>query len=416
VSLDFFSAHPHVVGEAEFLQIVDSGAHEFCPLPFLLCLRHIAVHSAACRILVQRGVVGALLSQLTSGGDHALTYEILRLFGQMGECGDDVVCLLVANGLCNSFAIFVEDMVSRPVELMWDHCELFVCLVDAISSFVNAADELSVSLFITICKEFPAVIDRQPMPCFHHLYIRALLRFVTRLYIGADPAILESCASVAPFVVEALSSQDVTIQELALTALIAITGQESDHYLDIVIDSPFFAMIPTLFDPQCRPLACLLLRNFAASKNLDYAAMVLDRPVLAFLESVIDTGSFASKQKAYIVMCYLFMVMPEECWTFFNEERCKEIVDLLIESSDPGFLRADVNVINLLLTREERRCAAALERSKVAAALEEAMLMEALERFETDDEEFAQLIEITKVNFCGALVYDRLQCAQPAVM
>jgi hypothetical protein len=408
-SLDFFSAHPEVVGEDEFIRIVDSGADKLCPLPFLLCLRHIAVNDAAHRILVERGVVGALLWHLTSGANVDLTCEILRLLGQIGGCSGDTARLLISNGICNSFAIIVDQMVSRPVELAWDHSELFVCLVDAISSFVAATDDLSISLFIRICKEFPAVMARQPIPSLIHLYVRALLKFVTQLYIDADPAVLPHCAVVAPFVVGALSNDDVTIQELALTTLIAMTGHESDDYLDIIIDSPFFAMVPTLLDAECRPLACLVLRNFAASTNLDYVAMVLDRPVLAFLESVIDNDSFASKQKAYIVMCYLMMAMPDECEPFFTEQRCKELVDLLIESSDVGFLIAAVTVINLLLRREERRCAAALERNKVAAAFAEAGLIETLDRFETDDEGFAELIDITKINFDGALICNGLQ-------
>jgi hypothetical protein len=137
--------------------------------------------------------------------------------------------------------------------------------------------------------------------------------------------------------------------------------------------------------------------------------MVLHRPVLAFLESVIDNDSFASKQKAYIVMCYLMMAMPDDCGPFFTEQRCKELVDLLIAASGVGFLMAAVTVINLLLMREEEGCSAALERNKVAAAFAEAGLIETLDRFKRDDERFAQLIDITKINFRAALMYEGLQ-------
>jgi len=410
-TIDFASAHPSFVGPVEFDRLLSSRCWELLPVPFVNCLRKIAVHDAACEVLFQRGFVAEILSHCSLSSSPDLVCSILKLFGSMAKRSERSATLLVAGGIFNSFSPLIERLISAPIDspaAAYDHSMLFDALLRSVASFVRLADEFSLASFVRICQEFPRLVENLGENSYRHLYVRRLLRFAIALFVNGEDAILRRCEDIVPFALGHLEADDSSIRELSLLAAVAVSGQADDHYLDLV--SSVLGVIPGVTEPGCRKVACLVLRNFAAAMDLSYVRKLMDPGILAMIGSAMEDDPFIVKQSAYLAACYLMAAMPDEFEPFLIETpaRVGGLVGVLTECSDPAFQRAVVTCMLALFRREEARCQRQLGRNRIAQLLWEADVREALESIDTEDAAFAELIGLLKVEIEGAVILDRI--------
>jgi hypothetical protein len=300
-----------------------------------------------------------------------------------------------------------EFCIGRPIEgagvaFFNDQMDVFRALLKVGAWFVRESDVF----FERVCREGPLVIQRfaSALPRVVHLCIRSLLKFARAVYLETNSS------ELIQFVVSQLENEDASIQELAMTAIVAFSGRDDDEFLVILIGSDILTLLPHLTDSRSREVACLVLRNFAASRDMAMVDHVFDPPVWEFLTEVFEKDHFAAKQRAYFVISYCIIADSPQIRTFFtdNPDRYSDFLGTLIESSDWHFLMSAMMALLILVREEEHKCTRSGRKNITASLLVQAGLDDFLHGFTTPDKDLSEMRDLLRDIIDQALIYDRL--------
>jgi hypothetical protein len=281
-----------------------------------------------------------------------------------------------------------------------DQADLFCALLKASAHFVRHSPDFCGRA----CADFPAAIGRFALhlPFVVHLCVRRLLKWAVALY--AETATVE----LIEFVAFHLSSADLSLQALAVQALVAFSGRPEDSYLDLVVDCGFLEMLPHLTFGPSRALACLVLRNFAASREIAVLQQITTPPVLDFLGSVADDDAFSGKQRAYAVVCYLVIAGCPEMHAFLTEKRFRDLVGVLTESAETNFLAAALLAIQIIVSDEECHSSKTSTKNGIVELLIDAGILEFLADVAPTDRTMLELRDRLSDTIEQVVIYDRL--------
>jgi hypothetical protein len=408
-ALHFFTINSNLIHDTEFRIILNSAASRSLRLiqPFFQFLKATSIHPELCHFLIETGFLGHVISQIDPSTNPVLTISGLNLIASIAKHCHASIPFLYSNGIFDCFSEISEFCVAPPpagsgLSFFKDQIDLFCSLLKAVSHFVKHRDDF----IFRLCQTFPILLERylSAVPCLVHLCVRRLLKFAAALYIGSDSFELIS------FVVSQLRNDDLSIQELAMAAVVAFSGREDDAFLNVLIDLGFFELLLDLNQGLLRELGCLVLRNFAASRNPEIVNFVLEHPGIDFLTSVIENDHFAAKQRAYFVICYCVIAECPQIQSFFVDfpEHFTDLVQVLTESADRHFLLAAFVTLKLLVQEEEERCARNNEKNGLVVLLVEAGLLDFLGEFTEADEEVGEFRDLLKDTVEQAILYDRM--------
>jgi hypothetical protein len=285
---------------------------------------------------------------------------------------------------------------------------LFDSVLKAIASLIRWASRDYPDFFVMVSNLFPSLVDLNPFPSYHHIYIRRLMKFIGKLFVYGTEELLANCETILPFCMRHLKeSSDETIREIVLTSLIAVSSR-SDNFSSALIKLGFLDCINHTQSSLNRGHICSILRNFAAAEDGNVIASLLTDTPMSFLLCLVEHGAFQLKQKAWLVLCYLIQVQFDTILPIFEAEPqyFESLAQVLTANSDPDFIEAVVFALRRLFDAEENLAAKRGSVNPAAALFSDTGLLVSLADLRRVNGRLGEVVTSLVTDIEGALSLD----------